>query len=584
MKSMKTFLAACFFSGFSFSLFAGFPADVSTRARVEPAELHPGEAGKWIFTIRVPENTHISDAESGLFFIKPDTADGIQYGAPVYPKGIRQPYGTVYRGEVVVEIPFVTDPFLKIGQRILSAKIQIQPCGEANGVCYPPESQKISNQVKIIAGQSRDVSHTRQTGIAQKVTDALNRGSFLAFLFVFIGGFLTSLTPCVYPMIPITLAVIGAQASGGERKGFVLSLFYVLGISFTFSALGVAAAKTGSLFGSFSQHPAVQVIMSAVFFFMGLSMLGVFVLQMPASLAGKLRGKKRGGYAGTFLTGVIAGVLVSPCISPLLVVILAWVARSGNALLGFGLLFSFALGLGVLFVLIGTFSGILKNLPKTGGWAEYIEKSFGLLLIGLSIFFLRSPVGDTVYRMLWASFLMFFGVFIGGLSPLPMEAGAKKKASKALGLLAVIISTCLIIFTLANRFHFGSSRLPAIADARGRGVAWESSDQKAFEKAGLSGKPVVIDFYASWCAACKELEEKTWSDATVQKLLSSFIAVQLDLSKPGIETMAAQKRYDIVGMPTVIVFSSSGKELDRFTGFKPPEEVAPILRGYVSAD
>jgi thiol:disulfide interchange protein DsbD len=581
---MKNFVIILVLLCIPFSLLAGLSSDIRIQCSMEPSELHPGQGGKWFVTIGMAEGVHISDAASGLFFIKPDPIEGIRFGAPIYPKGILQPYGTVYREEVIVAVPFFTEPSLKTGERILSAKVQIQPCGEKNGVCYPPEIRSISSRLPIVSWQTDVVAQPAKTGIAQKVTDALNRGSFLAFLFVFFGGVLTSLTPCVYPMIPITLAVIGTQASGGKRKGFVLSLFYVLGISLTFSMLGVLAARTGSLFGSYSQHPAIQVFLSVVFFIMGLSMLGVFVLQMPASLAGRLRSRKRGGYAGALLTGLVAGVIVSPCISPLLVVILAWVAKSGNALLGFGLLFSFALGLGVLFILIGTFSGILKNLPKAGGWTEYIERLFGILLVGFSIFFLRNIVDSAVYQMLWAVFLLFFGVFIGGLNALPHDADKKKRTAKAIGMLAVIISACLIFFTLARHFNIGPAPASEVTTESGGAATWESSDKKGFEEAGVSGKPVVIDFYATWCAACRELEEKTWPDESIQNLLPAFITVKIDLSRSGSETTAAQKRYDIVGMPTVIVFSPLGKELDRFTGFKPPDEVAAILRKHAPSN
>ncbi|HEX9934287.1 MAG TPA: cytochrome c biogenesis protein CcdA, partial [bacterium] len=359
---------------------------VRLQGQLNPPGLSQGGKGNWTILAEIAPDIHLSDAASGFFSVHPRPDDYVTFGGPIYPKGIEKPYGSIYRGKVSVTIPISLHVSAPIGERTLTAEVRIQPCGEKNGICYSPETMRVSSKLVILAGIGQSLDLQAETGtdesMAGRLRLALERGSILAFFLVFLGGLLTSLTPCVYPMIPITLAVIGAQASGSRMKGFVLSLFYVLGIAVTFSGLGVAAAKSGSLFGTVAQHSVVQVVLALVFFLMGLSLLGVFVLQIPASLAGKIRGKKRTGYLGALLTGLLAGLVVSPCIGPVLVVILAWVAKTGNAFLGFSLLFSFALGLGVLFILIGTFSGVLKNLPKAGVWTEHIETVFGVLLVG----------------------------------------------------------------------------------------------------------------------------------------------------------------------------------------------------------
>lgn len=497
-------------------------------AKTTPAEIHAGGKGNWTVFVKLPSRVHISDALSGLFFVRTMAAEGIHFEEPVYPKGFQESYGLVYRGNVAVEIPITVDLKATAGERMLSAEVQIQPCGESNGICYPPEIFNVSSKLIVLAADPADVSASFQNGIEGKLSHALVRGSILSFIIMFLGGMLTSLTPCVYPMIPVTVSVIGARASGGKRKGFVLSLFYVLGIALTFSFLGIIAAKTGSLFGVYSQHPAVNIVLAIVFFVMGLSLLGAFVLQMPPVLASKLRGQRRNGYFGVLVMGILAGLVVSPCVSPLLVVILTWVAKTGNMALGFGLLFSFALGMGVLFVVIGTFAGFLKNLPKTGRWTNYIEKGFGIILIALSVYFAFGSIRQS-------------GLF--------------------------------------NR-HLKSE----IQTIQEKNPLWIASDEEGFLLAKASGKSVLIDFYAEWCAACLELDQKTWPDSSLQRELSSVIRVKLDLSLPGEKTTTIQKKYNIIGMPTVILFSFEGKELGRFSGFLQAEEVKKFVRRHVRKD
>jgi len=580
---MKRFYFLILFLAFNIFSFSQNRTIIPLNGEVIPSEIHVGGSGKWVITVDIPPHVHIGDAASKMFYIKPRPVDGIRFGDPIYPKGHQELSGSIYRGNTMVEIPLSIESTAGGGERTLIADVQIQPCGENDGVCYPPEIKNISSKFKVFDAEAPGSLPSAGTGISGKLVDALERGSFLAFFLVFVGGVLTSLTPCVYPMIPITIAVIGAQASGGRLKGFVLSLFYVLGIAITFSALGILAAKTGSLFGTYSQHPAVLIVVSLIFFLMGLSMLGVFILQMPVSLAGRLRGQKRSGFIGAMLTGLVAGLIVSPCISPLLVVILTWVAKTGSAALGVGLLFSFALGLGVLFILIGTFSGILKNLPKSGGWTDYIEKFFGFLLIVLSIYFLRTVVSSIVYRGMWAVLFLFLGTLIGGGASLEKGADWKQKTGKAFGLFAIFISACMIFFGFAQEYGFqGIKSKSDVTETRKANSFWLSSDEEGFAQAKATGRKVLIDFFADWCVACREMDDKTWPDVSVQAELSNTVRIKLDLSRQEENTAVVQKKYNIIGMPTVVLFNEEGKELGRFAGLKTPAEVKDFLRKHAT--
>jgi thioredoxin:protein disulfide reductase len=559
--------------------------------KAAPDTLSPGRSGSLNVTLRLTEGYHVSAPDNGLFSVETETVKDIVFGKPAYPKGVKEKFGVVYRGTVQVQIPFTVQPEAVTGIHALAAKVTIQQCGESQGVCFPPEDVRVETRIlvdQVNKGKTLTTAESGGKDIAGRVADALEKGSFTALLLVFLGGLLTSFTPCVYPMIPITVAVIGAQASGKKLSGLVLSLFYVFGIGVTFSALGMVAAKTGSLFGSAMNHPVFKILIAAVFLLMGLSMLGAFVMQMPPSLAARLRGKKRKGFLGAFFTGTVAGLVVSPCISPLLVVILTWVAKKGSLLLGFGLLFSFAMGLGVLFVVIGTFSGALRALPKSGLWMELIERGFGILLVTMAVVFMKPVLSPFIYACLWAVSLVFGGTFLGAFTPLDKESDGKRKITKAAAVLMVMFAGILLF----QAYTGGSTRTDSIkafqedsASGEGtpwitssaEGIPWISSETKAFQIAGAAGKYVLMDFFAEWCAACRELDEKTWPDVTVQKAAAGFFPLKMDLTEKNDRNSDIQKKYKILGMPTVIITDSKGNEIDRFTGYKSPKEVAEFL-------
>lgn len=344
-------------------------------------------------------------------------------------------------------------------------------------------------------------------------------GTFFAFLFVFIAGILTSLTPCVYPMIPITLAVLGAKGqSHSHWKGFLISFCYVTGIGVMFSSLGVLAATSGRLFGSMLGHPAVISFVSLVFFLMALSMFGVFEFQAPLWLQEKaVHLKSKGKYVSAFLTGIVAGIVAAPCVGPVIISILTHVAQTKSLFYGFALLFSYSLGMGLLFLGLGTFSQFTRYLPRSGKWMSRIKIFFGVIMLGMSIYYV-SPVVLKKYGLRPADMPDFFSV-----NPK---------------------NTARIKFAPYNSAEY--------------------------QKALREKKPVIIDFYADWCAACVELEEYTYTDANVAKLSAQFVTFQFDATNESDELKSLKEMFDIKGLPTVIFIDNKGtwiKELT-LTGFE----------------
>ncbi len=202
----------------------------------------------------------------------------------------------------------------------------------------------------------------------------------LAFVGVFVAGVIVSFTPCVYPVIPLTLGFIGARSAGSKGKGFLLSLAYVLGMALMYAMLGIFASLSGKLFGQIGSHPMTYFIVANVCLLLGLSMLDVF--QIPQiSFAGPSAAKNRGGYLGAFIVGLFSGLIVGPCTAPVLAVVLVYVGSKHNLIYGFALLFVFGYGVGFLMILLGTFTGLLASIPKSGQWLERIKKLFGWVLI-----------------------------------------------------------------------------------------------------------------------------------------------------------------------------------------------------------
>jgi thiol:disulfide interchange protein DsbD len=225
-------------------------------------------------------------------------------------------------------------------------------------------------------------------GFLQGLEGYLSASPFLAYIAVFLSGVLTSFTPCVYPMIPITIAYIGGRSGESRLKGLFLSIFYVIGMAATYSALGAFAALTGKLFGAASTNPILYLVVANIFIFLGLSMLDVFTLPIPSFLTSRQPGKKSGGYFGAFLVGLLAGTVAAPCTAPVLGVVLTFVAAKQNVIYGMTLLFVFSVGLGTLLIIVGTFAGLMSSMPKTGKWSVVIKKFFGWVMIGTGEFFL----------------------------------------------------------------------------------------------------------------------------------------------------------------------------------------------------
>lgn len=570
--------------------------DVPVEILASATGINPGGRLDLAVVYRVPENYHITARQIGLFFVKFDSVSGLAFGEPRYPAGKIWEGDEVYSGDVVVKVTVTAATTLEAGSRTIKALAGYQVCAETGSQqCFFPVEKELTLDIAVLpAGVTpnplnEDIFGVSETsvqpspqvineGLVGNLESALEKGSLLALLLIFVGGILTSFTPCVYPIIPITVSYIGSRAEGKKLRGFVLSVFFVLGLSLMYSALGVIAALTGGVFGGLTQHPAVYAVMIAIFLAMGASMMGAFDLQLPASWQGKLQSGQRRGLIGAVLMGMAAGLIATPCVGPVLVALLSWVAKTGSVVVGFGLLFTFSLGLGLLFIVIGTFAGVVTALPQAGGWMEGVKHFFGWLLWGTAVYFASIIIPDKYTLFLWGAFLSLLGIYVGAFRPALESVNWTWVLRKWFGILSLVAGVFLFLFGLSQMVGW---QMPAgqssdqVAEAAPQ---WIVDDvEGAFARAAMEGKPLIVDFYADWCVACVELDHKTYNRPEVLTRSEKFVNLKMDFTTQTDWTREMAEKYQVLGMPTVIFFNPQGVEVERFVGFKNAAEVSAIM-------
>jgi thiol:disulfide interchange protein DsbD len=384
-------------------------------------------------------------------------------------------------------------------------------------------------------------------------------------------GFLTALTPCVYPMIPITVSIFGARAGVPRRRAIALATMYVAGIAIMFGTLGTTFALIGKAFGTFLANPWVIVPLALFFVAMGLSMFGAFEVALPEALQTRLSRVGGRGFLGAFAMGLVAGIIAAPCTGPPLASLLAYVTTTHDVPRGFALLATYGAGVGLPFWLLAAFS---MSLPKPGGWMEWVKSLFGVLLFAAALYYLKNVVPAlgrftspaTSFPIAMAA-LVLGGAALGAIHA-SFHGGWLERLRKGSGVALMTVGL------------FGASNylLTPKGDIQ---LAWMHDEPAAVADARAAGRPMLIDFAADWCLPCKELDVKTFSDRRVAEIMNTFTLLKVDLSREDEDPKLGdlKRKYGADTLPAVRIVSPSGAIVAKTDEFLPPERFLPLLEG-----
>lgn len=526
-------------------------------------------------------------------------------GDPVFPRGEVKYDPTfekdmeVYHDGVAIRLP------LAAVDAAVALTVTSQGCADA-GLCYPP-MQSTARLLPAGAGYEVDAGAPQRgtgtlqgwlqagdTGLAQGIADS---GWLQSAGVFFVLGLLLSLTPCVLPMVPILSALILGRGGGQDAvhpasrwRGLGLAAAYVLGMSVVYTAVGIAAGLSGLGLAAWLQTPWVLGLFAALLALFALAMFDVYTLQLPAGLQSRLSERAAripgGRAAGALLMGAVSALIVGPCVAAPLAGALLYISQTRDVVLGGAALFAMAWGMGVPLLLVGASSGAL--LPRAGAWMETVKRLFGLLLLATAWWMLMPVLASWAQMLGWALLTAFAAVLLRAFEPLPQPAGLARMAGKALGLFLALLAVVLVVGVasggrdpLQPLSHLaGSGRTQAGALAGTEAVRFARIRSSAELDAVLAraDRPVMLDFYADWCVACKEMERFTFSDPAVAAQMSRMLLLQADVTANDAQDRELLRRFRLFGPPGIVFFAPGGRELpERVVGFQGADRFGAVL-------
>lgn len=547
-------------------------------------KIHPEGEIKLAFKISIKNGWHINSENPKEDYLIPteiriDSDIMVQQSKFVYPKAKEIKFDfsdiplSVFEGDIyigtIVKIPRNTQQ----GDHTLYINFTFQGCN--NATCMAPSSIKDTIYFSVVdkSQQIQEVDseifsnlemNYSSNEIIERNEDSLvgqleKSGLILTLLIVFLGGLALNLTPCVYPLIPITIGYFGGQSEGKTSKLFYMGLLYVLGMALTYSGVGVVTALSGAVFGTLLQNPIVILFIVLIFIILSLSMFGVYEFKLPDSWVMKAGGAKS-GYYGAFFMGLTTGIVAAPCIGPFVIGLVTYVAAKGDPFYGFLLFFFLAIGLGLPYLFLALFSGKIKNLPRAGFWMDGIKHIFGFILLGMAIYFLEPLLPKSISNYVLPIFMLISGIVLFFID---------KEANKIFSFkLFKIIFSVLLVVASAYMLWPTETNEPD----------WQIYSNDKYQTALANKNKILIDFYADWCIPCKELDALTFSNPKVIEKLKEFKNFKVDMTKTlSEETEIVRKKFNIQGMPTLLIYDTNGKEINRITGFLNADDFIKLI-------
>ncbi len=569
---------------------------VTTDLTAPDRPVRPGQALTLSIRLDIREGWHVNSNTPSLEYLIPTKIEFPDSGSArvdqiVYPEArlVRLKFAdtklSVYEGANTIRATIRPPRDGARGERTVRARLTYQSCSDTS--CLAPETVEFLVPLRVegepvtlaemgspgeggsraSAGASTGSAAAPGSGLfasGEGVGAVLRERGLLALLgLVFLGGLALNLTPCIYPMIPVTIGFFASQSRESWLFRIGLPSLYVLGMAATYSALGVAAGLSGGLFGSTLQNPFIVGGLVVLFVVMALGMFGLFEFRLPGSIT-RLGGGRRGP-VGALVMGLTMGLVAAPCIGPFVVGLLAFVGASASPFLGFCLFFVMAVGMGLPNLVLGVFSGSLSSLPRSGEWLVYAKKVMGIGMLAVALYFLQPFLKDRVMGVLGLVFAIVAGVYIGFLEK-------TRLASRLFPALKALVGVALV----AGGSWLSVPLLGARAEPE-----WAAYSQEAFVRASTSGRPILIDFSAAWCVACKELDRFTFSDPRVLEETRRFVLLKADLTQyESPQVRQIRDRFDVIGLPTLVFIDGQGNERAdlRLYGFEDAQAFLARLR------
>ena len=477
----------------------------------------------------------------------------------------------VYFGPLTIRVPMIRHGTGEIPVRL---RVGFQGCKDKS-VCYPPQVQDVA--VRLPPGSAASQSPAAEISATTKSSSfgtlvGLKGAGFLANVIAFFGfGLLLSLTPCIFPMVPILSGIIIGHGEPVARgRGFILSLAYVVAMAGTYAVLGLVAGMTRFNLQAAAQAPWVILLFSGVFFLLALSMFGMFRLQVPERvqswLSHQTHHQRRGSLRGVAVMGALSALIVGPCVAPPLAAALVYITQTGDAMLGGAALFALGIGMGVPLLVLGASAGFL--LPRAGYWMESVRRACGFVMLGVVVWFLGRIIPGPLTLLLWGVLFLLAAMFMGALDPLEGNL-SWRRTGKGLGLAFLVYGATLVVGAASG----GDDPLRPLAPLTGGGgveaatplpfkrISTLASLEVELDRARVQGRPVMLDFYADWCITCKELERETFPDPRVHARLQDVVLLQVDVTGYTGADQQLLDEFSLYGPPAILFFDAEAGEL-----------------------
>ncbi|MDD5275378.1 MAG: protein-disulfide reductase DsbD [Methylovulum sp.] len=524
---------------------------------------------------KIAENYYLYREKIQLALAK---ADSVKLGAYNIPRGAPkhdEAFGRVeiFHNGLGFDVPLGR---ANAAAQTIIIEAKYQGCAD-RGVCYPPMAKTIELTLPVVTEAVAGIADAKPAPALSEqdqIVQSLHQDSLWLTLLSFFGfGLLLSLTPCIFPMIPILSGIIvGHGHRISTRRAFLLSLSYVVASALTYTVFGIFAALFGGNLQAIFQQPWIIVLFSGVFVALSFSMFGFYHLELPKSFQAKLHNSSErhrdGSLWGAAIMGALSSLIVGPCVAAPLAGALIFIGQTGDAVLGGGALFAMGLGMGVPLLLLGASAG--KLLPKAGNWLNVTKAVFGVIMLAVAVWMLSRILPGTVTMLLCAMLLILPSVYLSALEPLPEHCSGWRKLWKGAGLLMLAYGLLLLIgFSMGNSNPlkplqgFAVNNAQAAEQDQGLNftrVASLAELESRIAQATANNQPVMLDFYADWCISCKEMEAYTFTNPAVKQALAGFVLLQADVTQNNADDKALLEKFNLIGPPAILFFGADQQE------------------------